>query len=93
MALSIALSVVIFAIIGAGANNFVGRSGGLLHNAFIGFAGSVLANVTMRVFRWSPYGFFKLLLLYFVGACIVAFVLECIRSRYGNTEDPDDGEE
>ena len=84
MLINIVLSACVFAVIGSIAHRIVGGSGGVLHNAFVGFAGYALADIVCRVIGVYPYGVIINLLLAVAGACVFILFLNAVKKRCQN---------
>ena len=88
--LNIVLSVCVFAVVGSIAHAIVGGSGGLLHNAFVGFAGVALADIVCRVFGSSSIGIIWSIVLAIACSCVVILALNRIKERCGKNEDSEE---
>lgn len=90
MILNIILVLILGAFIGTVAHFIMGGDGGLIHNAFIGIVGILLADVITRVFGSEPYGVIKNILLDIAGACILIAMINVIKSRMRGQDDQSD---
>ena len=83
MILNIILVLVFGAIVGSAAHFIMGGNGSLIHNAFIGIAGTGLADIVTRVIGIYPYGVIKNIVLDTICACILIAVINAIKKRAG----------
>lgn len=87
MILNIILVMILGACIGSVAHFIMGGDGGLIHNAFIGIIGILLADVITRVLGFEPYGVIKNILFDIIGACILIAVINVIKNRMRDHSD------
>lgn len=91
MLLNIVLMFFLCAVIGALAGRIMGGNGGVFHNAFVGFAGMVIADVAARVLGYSP-GMLMGFVLYLGGACAAIAGINALKVRLygrGGSDDED----
>lgn len=71
------IGFILFSLIGSVSNRITGGTCGLLHNAFVGFLGFLLAAAILRVTGYEA-GVVATILILFAGGCMASVTLHAI---------------
>ena len=74
---NIVIGTILFSAIGSVSNRITGGTCGLLHNAFVGFLGFLLAAAILRVTGYEA-GVVATILILFAGGCMASVTLHAI---------------